>query len=422
MLDIKFIRENPEKVKEACKNKNVDCDVNNLLELDKKRKELMQAVEDMKAKKNKATEQIQNAKEQKEKDVIILKMRELDNNSDRVVNDFQEIDKEFQSLMLKIPNIPFDDVPVGKDDSGNIVLREVGGKTKFDFTPVNYLEISEKMDLIDIERAGKVVGTRFGYLKGELAILEFSLVNLVFDTIVKEGFVPVVPPVMLKAEMARGMGYLEQTDEEEAYFLPKDNLYLVGTAEQSVGVMYANEILDEKDLPKRYVAFSTCFRRESGAYGKDTKGILRVHQFDKIEMFSFCKPEKSNEEHEFFLSLEERLMQLLGIPYHVLRICTGDLGRPAAKKYDVEAWMPGQNQYRETHSTSNCTDYQARRLNMKYRDQKTGKPEFLHTVNGTAFAIGRTLIAIIENYQQKDGSIKVPEVLQKYVSFKEIKR
>ena len=215
--------------------------------------------------------------------------------------------------------------------------------------------------------------------------------------------------------MARGMGYIEQTDKEEAYYLPQDNLYLVGTAEQSIGPMHADEIFEEKDLPKRYVAFSTCFRREAGAYGKDTKGILRVHQFDKVEMFSFVKPEDSKKEHQFLLSLEEALMQSLKIPYRIVQMCTGDLGVPAAAKYDIEAWMPGQGEYRETHSTSNCTDFQARRLNIRYR-RSDGKLEFVHTLNGTATAIGRTLIAIIENYQEKNGSIKVPEVLQPFIN------
>ncbi len=225
---------------------------------------------------------------------------------------------------------------------------------------------------------------------------------------------------MLKSKMARGMGYLEQSDREEAYYLPQDDLYLVGTAEQSIGVMHEGEVFEEEDLPRRYVGFSTCFRREAGSYGKDTKGILRVHQFDKIEMFSFCKPDNSQKEHQFFLEIEKNLMKGLELPFRVVNICTGDLGRPAAAKYDIEAWIPSQNKYRETHSTSNCTDFQARRLDIRYRD-RVGKLNFVHTLNGTAFAIPRTLIAIIENYQQKDGSVKVPTVLQKYLGKSEIK-
>jgi len=421
MLDIKFIRENPEKVKEGCKKKQVKVDISRLLDIDKKRRESLQALEDMRAKKNKASKEIAAAKNDKDKRKIILGMKELDKNSDRLNSDLSALEDEFRDLMSQIPNIPFDDVPVGKDDKENVVLREVGEKPRFDFKSKDYLEIAKNLDLIDTERAAKTSGTRFGFIKKEAALLEFALINFTFENLVKEGFDPILPPVMLKEEMARGTGYFEAADKEEAYFLPDDNLYLVGTSEQSLLAMHSDEILEGKELSKRYVGFSTCFRREAGAYGKDTKGILRVHQFDKIEMVIFSNPEDSEKEHEFLLKQEEKMMQALKIPYRVVKICTGDLGRPAAAKYDIEAWIPSENIYRETHSTSNCTDFQARRLNIRYRD-KTGKLNFTHTLNGTAFAIGRTLIAIIENYQQKDGSIKVPEVLQKYIGFKEIKR
>lgn len=418
MLDIKFIRENPKKIKEGCKQKQAKVDVDLLLEVDKKRQETLKALEDMRAQKNRASKEIAKTENEKEKRKIILKMQELDSNSDRLNKTLKELDKEFSDLMLQIPNLPQEDVPVGQDERDNVVLREVGEKTKLDFRPKDYLEIAEKLDLIDIKRAAKVSGTRFAYLKNEAVLLEFSLIKLAFDVLTKEGFVPVLPPVMLKAEMARGMGYLEQNDKEEAYYLSQDNLYLIGTAEQSIGTMHAEETFREEELPKRYVAFSTCFRREAGAYGKDTRGILRVHQFDKVEMFSFCRPEDSIKEHKFFLELEEKLMQALKLPYRVMNICTGDLGRPAAAKYDIEAWLPSENKYRETHSTSNCTDFQARRLNIRYRT-KQGQLKFVHMVNGTAFS-QRPILMIIENYQQKDGGILIPEVLQKYLSFKKI--
>jgi seryl-tRNA synthetase len=287
--------------------------------------------------------------------------------------------------------------------------------------PKDYMSLGENLDLIDTERAAKVAGSRFGYIKNELVLLEFALIKLVMDTARKEGFVPVIPPVMVKNEMARGTGYFEASDEKEAYYLPADDMYLTGTSEQSITAMHAGEILNEKDLPKRYVAFSTCFRREAGSYGKDTKGILRVHQFDKLEMVIFSKQEDSKKEHQLLLSIEEKLMKALKLPYQVINICTGDLGRPAAAKYDIETWLPSENTYRETHSTSNCTDFQARRLNIRYRDAEN-KMKYVHTLNGTAFAIGRILIMIMENYQQKDGSIKVPKILQKYCGFKVIKR
>jgi len=420
MIDIKFIRNYPDKVKEGCQKKQVKVDIDRLFEVDKKRREVLQALEDMRAQKNKSSKEISGTKVEKEKQKIILKMRELDKNSDRLNGDLKELNEEFKKLMFQIPNLPLDDVPVGENEKDNVVLKEVGEKPQFDFEPKDYLELAERLDLIDVKRAAKIAGSRSGFLKRELVLIEFALIKLAFDTLMKEGFVPILPPVMLKPEMAKGTGYFEAADIEEAYFLPKDNLFLIGTAEQSLLTMHTDEIFDEKELPRRYLGFSTCFRREAGSYGKDTKGIFRVHQFDKAEMFSFTKPEDSIKEHQFFLEMEEKLMSALKIPYRVVNICTGDLGRPAAAKYDIEAWMPSQNCYRETHSTSNCTDFQARRLNIRYRDSKTKKLEFVHTVNGTAFS-QRPILAIIENYQQKDGSINVPEALQKYLKFEVIK-
>lgn len=432
MLDIKFIRENPEKVKEGVKKRGVVVDVGKLLELDKNRRELGAKMDELRRGHKKTstavglvlrnvtsgrayieegrieTHEIKIAQEQK---------KELE----KYENEKKDLDDQLEGLLMQIPNLPQDDTPVGKDETGNKVLREEGKKPKFAFEPKDYLEIAEKLDIIDVKRAAKVSGARFGYLKGEAALLEFALVNLAFEVLTKEEFTPIIPPVMLKAEMAKGMGYFEQADSEEAYYLPKDDLFLVGTAEQSIGTMHADEIFDEKDLPKRYVGFSTCFRREAGSYGKDTKGILRVHQFDKVEMFSFCHPEKSRDEHKFLLEMEEKLMKKLEIPYRVVQLCSGDLGWPSSATYDIETWMPGQpstgsgrGTHRETHSTSNCTDFQARRLNIRYK-ARDGKLHFVHTLNGTAFAIGRMLVAIIENYQQKDGGIKIPAALQRYI-------
>ncbi|OGZ18555.1 MAG: serine--tRNA ligase [Candidatus Nealsonbacteria bacterium RBG_13_42_11] len=418
MLDIKFIRENPDIVKQGAKNKGYDVDIDRLLELDKRRREILQALEDMRAKKNKVSKEFPQIRGEEEKNKILLEMKELDANSDRIWKTLKEIDQEFNDLMLQVPNIPQEDVPVGKDDSENKVVEEIGEKTKFDFKFNDYLSLGENLDLIDIKRAAKVAGTRFGYLKGGAVLMEFALINLAFENLIKEKFIPVLPPVLLKEGLARGTGYFESTDREEAYFIPEDKFYLVGTSEQSLLALHAGEILEEKDLPRRYVGFSTCFRREAGAYGKDTKGILRVHQFDKVEMVSFCKPEDSQKEHQILLEMEKRLMKSLELPFRVVKICTGDLGRPAAAKYDIEAWIPSENKYRETHSTSNCTDFQARRLNIRYRSGDG--LEFVHTLNGTAFAIGRMLIAIIENCQQKDGAIEVPKVLQKYTGFKKI--
>ena len=414
MLDINFVRENSNKVKIACENRQVKVDIDKLLELDKKRRELLVISENLRAKQNRIS------KGGAENKSLINQAKELKEKIKSLEAELKSVDEKLYDLILKVPNMPFDDVPIGKDDSENVVLRKVNKTPEFKFQAKNHMQIGESLGVIDTERAAKVAGSRFGYIKGGLVLMEFSIVKMVMDLLQKKGFVPVLPPVMLKEEMAKGTGYFEASDKEEAYFLPQDNIFLAGTSEQSLVAMHAKEVFEEKDLPKRYIGFSTCFRREAGSYGKDTKGILRVHQFDKLEMVVFCKPEDSVKEHKLLLSLQEELMKAIKLPYQVVSICTGDLGRPAAVKYDIETWIPSEKKYRETHSTSNCTDYQARHLNIKYRN-KSGKLSFVHTLNGTAFAIGRILIAIIENYQQKDGSIKVPTVLQKYTGLKVIK-
>lgn len=402
MLDINFIRENKELVKKSSMDKGFDGGVvDRLLKVDEERRKLIQEDEALRAKRNKLT---QNDIAEGKKLKAELKEKE---------ESLRQVEADFQELMLKVPNIAASDVKEGKDESGNEVLEKWGKIPKFDFEPKDHLALGGALDIIDVERAAKVSGTRFGYLKGDAVLLEFALVNFVMESLVKEGFLPIIPPVLIKKEMMEGMGYLEHGGEEDMYVLDKDGLILVGTGEQSIGPMHANEILESKKLPLRYVGFSNCFRRESGSYGKDTKGILRVHQFDKVEMFSFTKPQESDKEHEFLLSLEKKLFQALKIPYRIVKMCSGDLGAPAARKYDLEAWMPGQGEYREVTSTSSCTDFQARRLNIKYREGD--KVEFVYTLNGTAFAIGRTIIAIMENFQAEDGSVKVPKVLQKWM-------
>ncbi len=409
MLDIKFIRENPDKVKKACVDKGIKCDVDAFLVLDVKRRGILVSVENLRASQNKLG-----------KDNIELG-RSIKEEIKKIEPDLEALTKEWKAAQKSFPNIPLDEVPVGKDDSQNVVLRKVGKIPVFDFEPKDHMQLGEALDIIDIKSAAVASGARFYYLKNEGVLLEMALINFAFKVLGKKGFTPVIPPVLLGEVAATGTGYFDNDgDTQEAYFLPEEKLYLTGTSEQSLLAMKMGQVLDKKGVTERYVAFSTCFRRESGSYGKDTKGILRVHQFDKIEMVVFCKPEDSKKEHELILSLEEELMKKLDLPYQVLDICTGDLGRPAAKKYDIETWMPGQQKYRETHSTSNCTDFQARRLGIRYKDV-IGKMEFVHILNGTAFAIGRTLIAILENNQQKDGSVKVPKVLHKYTGFKVIK-
>ncbi len=418
MLDIKLIREHPDEVKEGCRRKGVDFDLDRLLEVDEKRRAILRKVEGLRAQQKKVSKNIYQKRGESGQPAGIDEMKDLKAQLRDSERELRPIEEEFNTLMRMIPNLPLPEVPEGRDETENVVIREVGQRPAFDFTPRDYLKIAEDLDIIDTKRAAKVSGSRFGYLKGDSVLLEFALVRLAIDTLIKEGFIPVIPPVMLNYEAMDGMGYLTR-GASEVYYVEKDDLYLVGTSEQSLGAMHMGEILDERDLPRRYVAFSTCFRREAGSYGKDTKGILRVHQFDKVEMFSFCEPEKSRDEHDLILAMEEKLVHMLGIPYRVVQMCSGDLGDPAADKRDIDCWMPGMGEYRETHSCSNCTDFQARRLNVRYRARKGDsdgtKPRFVHTLNGTAYAIGRMIIAIVENFQQADGTVLVPDALRRYM-------
>ncbi|MEK9183532.1 MAG: serine--tRNA ligase [Patescibacteria group bacterium] len=397
MLDIRLIRENSDLVKESLIKRNKDSNlVDQFLDLDEKWRSLTTSMDKYRAEQNVLSKErkIEESKSVKEKiKSLNIEMLELERKRNDLLNDF--------------PNIVASDVPVGKNELENVVLREVGVKPTFDFKPKDYLLLAENLDIIDVKRAVRVSGSRFGYLKGKAALLELALVRFAFSKLIAKGFTPIIPPVMIRPEVFAGMGRLAADQKEERYFLEKDNLYLVGSAEHTLGPLHMDETLRDRDLPKRYVGLSTCFRREAGSYGKDTKGILRVHQFDKVEMFSFSKPEESEKEHQFLLSCQEELMRDLGLCYRVMQICTGDLGWTDAKQYDIEVWLPGQNQYRETHSCSNTTDFQARGINCKYE-----KGGYAHMLNATALAIGRIIIAIIENYQNSDGDFAIPEVLE----------
>jgi len=422
MLDIKYIRENPEKVKEACKNRGVVCDVDRILKLDEKCKTLGQETQKIRQGINETSSSVAvHGIADLGGEEIIEKGRMLKMQKKEKTLELKNLKEELDNLLYGLPNIPSADVPVG-DESANKVLRQIGKKPKFSFESKDHLELGEALNIIDVKRAVKLSGSRFGYLKREAALIEFALVQLAFKMAIKEGFVPVVPPVLIKPEAMQGMGYIDTPEDlAERYYLEKDQLFLVGTAEQAIGPLHQGEVFEENELPSRAVAFSTCFREEAGSYGKDTRGLLRVHQFDKVELFSFCHPEKSKEEHQFLVSLQEQLWKALEIPYQVVQLATGDMARPSSSTIDIEAWLPGQGRYREMSSASNTTDFQARRLKTRFK-AKNGKPEYVHMLNATAFAIGRTLIAILENYQQKDGSVKIPKVLQKYVGKKEIKR
>jgi len=404
---LKQIRENPDLFRETIKNRRAKVEVDKILALDKEWRSVMSEVEFLRAEQNRLSknrnfsqDELEKAKSMKER------IRELEKQQ-------EPFQAELEAMLYLVPNVPLADVPVGLDETGNKVLREVGKKPKFSFEPKDYLTLTEDK-WIDVKRAAKAIGTRFGYLKGDAVLIEYALVQFTLRKLSEYGFIPVVPPALVSKKSMQGMGAIDSPkDWEERYYFPEDDLFLIGTAEQAIGSMHQDEVFEEAELPLRYIAFSPCFRREAGSYGKDTKGILRVHYFEKLEMFIFAKPEDSAKEQALILQMEEELMQDLKIPYRVLRICTGDMYNPSASSYDLEAWLPSQDQYKETHSNSNCTDFQSRRLNIKYKSKDGQK--FVHTLNGTAFAIGRILVAIIENYQQKDGSIEIPKVLKPYL-------
>ncbi len=416
MIDINVVRDNLAQAKELLARKNVKPElVQQLFDVDAEWKAATRIVDELRAilKKYSEARAIDDAKKTK----VLIKDAEVK---------LAALAVERDALLSRVPNIPDASWPVGRGEHENVTLREVGEKPKFAFVPKDYLTLAESLGIVDVERASKVSGSRFGYLFGESVLLEFALVQFAFSRLVKKGFRPVVPPDMIKPSVYRGMGRLAGGQEEERYYLPADDLFLIGSAEHTIGPIHADEVLEEKQLPIRYAGFSSCFRREAGSYGKDTKGILRVHQFDKVELFSFAHPEKSNDEHLFLLSVQEELLGALGLHYRVVQNCTGDMGFTDARQYDIETWLPGQSgpdgslgNYRETNSCSNTTDFQARGVNVKYRPVKGG-PQFVHMLNATCFAIGRILIAIIENYQQKDGSIVVPEVLRLYTGFDRI--
>ncbi len=413
MLDIKFIRENPNLVSEKAKQKGYTPNIKKLLEVDKQRHAFIEEVDTLRSKRKLAAQQ------RNEKEGTNLKL-ELKGKEDKL----EKLNEEFYTLIREVPNLPKDDVPKGRDENDDKVIKEIGVKPKFDFKPKDHLELGIGLDLIDVGRASKISGARFGFLKNELVIMEFAIIRYALDLLIEEGFTPIIPPVIINPKIADGLGYPEyQTGE--GYKV--NGQYLVGTAEHAIVPMHLDETFKESDLPKRYVGFSTAFRREAGSYGKDTKGIFRVHQFDKVEMVSYVAPSDEEKEQKYLVSLEEKMVGDLGLSYRLVNKCTGELGFPTARKYDIEVWFPGQNKYRETHSASTNTDFQSRGLNIKYlpagkAGQIGDKKEYVYILNATAFAVGRTLIAIMENNQQKDGSITVPKALQKYTGFSKIPR
>ncbi len=418
MLDIKFIRENAEKIKWAARVKKIECNVDELLELDRQLSEIKRQLQDIQTRKNAAGKKIPKADPQ-EKQKLIAEMSELKKSEKELSAKREEIEPKFNELMLRVPQIPDENVPIGQDDTENVELRKWGNIRQFDFEPSSHITLGEKLALIDTQRGVKVAGTRNYFLTGNGALLHWAVLRFALDYLIERGYQAMYPPVLVRESAMRGTGYLPG-GEEQAYKCEKDNVYLAGTSEVPVAAYHMNEILNESELPKKFVALSPCFRREAGTYGKDTAGLYRIHQFDKVEQVIICRNsvEESIKLHEEILANSEAILQALELPYRVVNVCTGDLGIGQVQKYDIETWMPSRNSYGETHSASRFYEFQARRLNLKYRDEK-GKTKFCHTLNNTLIASPRILIPILELYQNADGSVTIPSVLRKYLSGKE---
>jgi seryl-tRNA synthetase len=399
-------------VKAALARRGADGQIDELLDLDRRRRELLPQVEERRAGKKRVSGQIAQAKRAGTgADDLVAESNSLSEEIKALEERLAQIDREIEELLAAVPNLPDPSSPDGTTEEDAELVKQVGDPPQFDFEVRDHLEIGTGLGLIDMESAARASGSRFAYLKKELVILELALVQYAIAKLTGLGFEPVSPPVLVREEPMFWTGFLP-TDRAQIYEVPSDNLYLVGTSEVSLAALHADAMLSEQDLPLRYAGFSTCFRREAGAAGKDTRGIFRVHQFDKVEMFTFVEPSTSTDEHERLLAIEEGILQDLEIPYRVVNVAAGDLGASAAKKYDCEAWIPGQGRYRELTSCSNTTDYQARRLRARFRPAEGGSPRPVHTLNGTAVAVGRTLLALMENHQLADGGFRVPAVLQ----------
>jgi seryl-tRNA synthetase len=414
VLDLKAIREDPEAARTALARRGAAEPLDKLLALDARRRELLPQIEDGRARQNRASDAIAEAKRGGGgAEAEIAEMRELAPRIKQLEAELSEVEAERDRLAAALPNLPDPDAPDGMTEEDAVVVREVGERPEFAFEPRDHLQIGATLGLIEMDAASRASGSRFAYLKGDLVLVELALVRYALDLLRAEGHEPVVPPVLVREEAMFGTGFLPG-DRDQIYELPRDDLYLVGTSEVSLAALHADQILEPGSLPLRYAGFSTCFRREAGAAGKDTHGIFRVHQFDKVEMFSFVEADASHEEHQRLLAIEERILGELEIPYRVVDIAAGDLGASAARKYDCEAWIPSQGRYRELTSCSNTTDFQARRLGCRYRPGEGESPLHVHTLNGTAAAVGRTLIALIENRQEEGGAFSLPEVLHTY--------
>ena len=419
MLDIKLIRENPEMVKQNL-IKRGDMEklelLEKLLQYDKEWREKTTRLNELRRRRNELTAHIANIrKEGKDASTEIAEAKKIDNEITALEKDVDALRTQIRDILMVLPNLLHESVPVGKDENDNVPIRTWGEPPKFDFPVKDHIDLGLGLDIMDVERAGKIAGARFFYLKREGVLLDLALINFALNEMVKKGYVPIEPPFLMRRRPYEGV--IALTDfEDTLYKIEGEDLYLIATSEHPMAAMYMNEVLNAEQLPIKFVGISTNFRKEAGAHGRDTRGIFRTHQFNKVEQFIFCKPEDSWKMHEELIQNAEELIQKLGLPYRVVNVCTGDIGTVAAKKYDLEVWMPAQNAYREAISCSNCTDYQARRLNIRYREKEGAPPKgFVHTLNSTAIATGRTMVAILENYQQKDGSVIIPEALRPYM-------
>ncbi len=414
MLEPKIIKDEPEKIRKMLKDRAVDFDFDKMLELGKKRRSLMQETDELRKKRNQMSIAIGKAKKSNEDaSKLLSEMGEISKELDDLEQSQKSIESSYTNLAFSIPNMIHKSVPIGPDESANVEVRKWGETPKFDFDIKGHEEIAEKLDILDIQRASKIAGARFYYLKGDLVKLANAITSFAFEFLSEKGYKLIQPPYMINRKSMEG-AVIAEDFEDVIYKIHDDDLYLIGTSEHAIVSMYSDEILEGKSLPDRFGSISPCFRKEAGAHGKDQKGIFRVHQFEKFEQFVFSKPEDSDMEQDKMIGNAEEFYQKLEIPHRVILLSSGDMGKVAAKTFDIEAWMPGQNAYREICSVSNCNDFQARRLKIRFRDKTNEETQYVHTLNGTLVAIERTMVAIIENFQTNDGHIKIPKVLQKY--------
>ena len=424
MLDIRLIREKPDYVRENLKRRN-DPEklemLDQLIEYDKKWRQNLTRLNELRHQRRELTNEIAQLKKQgKEIAQKIEEARKIDAEIESLEKQVEELSQKVKHYLMRLPNLLHDSVPYGVDENDNVTVKTWGEIPKFDFKVKDHIDLGLSLGILDLERAAKVSGARFYYLKGLGVLLDMALINFALNELVKKGYEPIEPPYMMRRKAYEGATALADF-EEMLYKIEDEDLYLIATSEHPIAAMFMNEVLNAEDLPLKFAGVSACFRREAGAHGKDTRGIFRTHQFNKVEQFIFCLPEHSWEMHEELLRNAEELVQKLGLPYRVVNVCTGDIGSFAAKKYDIEVWMPAQNRYREIISCSNCTDYQARRLNIRYREKEGAPPKgVVHTLNSTALATGRTVVAILENYQQEDGTVVIPEVLRPYMGVERI--